>query len=166
MLVQGGTKLTLNIYRGWVGERASATCAAGLRLGQAPEATSSASEAQGVPASMVVAEVEPIGGFVGESISEPLLQAGILLSVLADMIHIDPRMALAALGLFIPQLVFVPLMQPAINRRTKTASSPPPPRHRDDRRSGGRGGESSRDDDRRIERVFPLNVGISASSFR
>jgi hypothetical protein len=31
---------------------------------------------------MIVAEVEPIGGFVGGSISEPLLQGGILLSVL------------------------------------------------------------------------------------
>jgi hypothetical protein len=32
---------------------------------------------------MIVAEVEPFGGFVAESISEPLLQTGILLSVLA-----------------------------------------------------------------------------------
>ena len=32
---------------------------------------------------MIVAEVEPIGGFVGESVSEPLLQVGIMLSVLA-----------------------------------------------------------------------------------
>ena len=32
---------------------------------------------------MIVAGVEPIGGFVGASISEPLLQGGVLLSVLA-----------------------------------------------------------------------------------
>jgi len=32
---------------------------------------------------MMIAEVEPIGGFVGASVSEPLLQGGILLSVLA-----------------------------------------------------------------------------------
>ena len=66
---------------------------------------------------MIVAEVEPVGGFVGTSISEPLLQAGILLSVLGYIVHLDRWMAAAALALFLPQLVFVPLMQGAINRR-------------------------------------------------
>jgi ABC-type multidrug transport system fused ATPase/permease subunit len=33
-------------------------------------------------------------------------------------VHLDPWMAAAALGLFLPQLVFVPLMQHAMNRRT------------------------------------------------
>ncbi|HUI16971.1 MAG TPA: ABC transporter ATP-binding protein, partial [Alphaproteobacteria bacterium] len=60
---------------------------------------------------------EPIGGFVGECISEPLLQMGILVTVTAYMIHIAPLMALAALAIFSPQLVIVPLMQGAINRR-------------------------------------------------
>jgi hypothetical protein len=66
---------------------------------------------------MIVGEVEPIGGFVGGSVSEPLLQAGILLSVLAYIVHIDRWMAAAAFALFVPQLIFVPLMQGAINRR-------------------------------------------------
>ena len=34
------------------------------------------------------------------------------------MVHVQPGLALAALALFVPQLVFVPLMQHAINRRT------------------------------------------------
>jgi hypothetical protein len=69
---------------------------------------------------MIVGEVEPIGGFVGSSVCEPLLQAGILLSVLAYIVHIDRWMAVAAFTLFLPQLVFVPLMQGAINRRAGT----------------------------------------------
>jgi hypothetical protein len=52
-------------------------------------AASSSPEAEGIQASMIVAEVESIGGFVGGSVSEPLLQGGILLSVLAYMIHVD-----------------------------------------------------------------------------
>jgi hypothetical protein len=32
--------------------------------------------------------------------------------------HIDPWMALAAFGLFVPQIVFVPLLQAAVNRHT------------------------------------------------
>src|SRR6202008_4497644 len=74
-------------------------------------------EARDIGAAMIVAEVEPIGGFVGSSLSEPLLQGGIMLSILAYIVHLDRWMAAAALAPFLPQLVFVPLMQGAINRR-------------------------------------------------
>jgi len=67
---------------------------------------------------MIVAEVEPIGGFVVASVSQPLLQGGVLLSVLAYMVYVDLWMGGTALALFVPQLVFVPLMQGAINRRS------------------------------------------------
>src|SRR5438445_3036230 len=36
---------------------------------ETPDAASPAVEAQGIAVSMIVAEVEPIGGFVGESVS-------------------------------------------------------------------------------------------------
>jgi ABC-type bacteriocin/lantibiotic exporter with double-glycine peptidase domain len=75
-------------------------------------------EAQGVEISMIVAEVEPVGSFVGSAVSEPLLQGGVMLSVLAYMTHLDPWMALIALAIFLPQLIFVPLMQKAIIDRT------------------------------------------------
>ena len=119
VLVQGSTKLVLNVYRGWVGERAKRDLRRRVHtVIEAPADTSPAAEAQGITISMIVAEVEPIGGFVGESVSEPLLQAGIMASVFAYLIHIDWWMALAAIALFIPQLVFVPLLQSAVNRRT------------------------------------------------
>ena len=167
VLVQGGTKLALNIYRGWVGERAKRDLRRRVHtFVEAPGATSPAVEAQGIAVSMIVAEVEPIGGFVGESVSEPLLQAGIMLSVLAYLIHIDPWMALTAFGIFIPQLVFVPLLQAAVNRRTGA-------RIQMLRRLGiamiaGAGGvddESSRTDDRRIEQAFALDMGIFKLKF-
>ena len=167
VLVQGGTKLALNIYRGWVGERAKRDLRRRVHtFVEAPGATSPAVEAQGIAVSMIVAEVEPIGGFVGESVSEPLLQAGIMLSVLAYLIHIDPWMALTAFGIFIPQLVFVPLLQAAVNRRTGA-------RIQVLRRLGiamiaGAGGvddESSRTDDRRIDQAFALDMGIFKLKF-
>ena len=67
---------------------------------------------------MIIAEVEPVGGFIGSSISEPLLQIGVLATVIAYIIHLDVWMGAAALALFMPQFVFVPLMQHAMNRRT------------------------------------------------
>jgi len=72
---------------------------------------------------MIVAEAEPIGLFVAEAVSEPLLQCGVLASVLAYMIHIDPIMTLIASVVFLPQVIFMPLMQKAINRRTRQSIS-------------------------------------------
>jgi ABC-type multidrug transport system fused ATPase/permease subunit len=158
---QGGIKVVLNIYRGWVGERATRDLRRRLRTLVGAVATQSDEQhIRGVGVSMILAEVEPVGGFVGASISEPLLQAGVLLSVLAYMIHLEPLVAVAGIVLILPQLVFVPLMQHAINRRTgsrvwvlrQLTASLVSPAHRPDDRSVG--------DDRRIERVFRLNMGI------
>lgn len=115
-LIQGGTKLGLNIYRGWVGERAKRDLRRRV-CGSAVPPTG-LPESQGTAASMIIAEVEPIGGFIGSAISEPLLQAGIMATVISYITHIDPWMGAAALALFVPQFVFVPLMQNAMNRRT------------------------------------------------
>ena len=64
----------------------------------------------------MLSEVDPIGGFVGVSTSEPLLQGGILLSVFGYMLYLQPTIALVSLLVFAPQLVFVPLIQHAINK--------------------------------------------------
>ncbi len=167
VLVQGGTKLVLNIYRGWVGERAKRDLRQRVHtFVETPGADSPAVEEQGTAVSMIVAEVEPIGGFVGESVSEPLLQAGIIVSVQAYLIHIDPWMALAAFGLFIPQLVFVPLLQAAVNRRTGARIQVL--RQLGAAMIGGNDGaddQSNRADDRRIEQAFTLDMGIFKLKF-
>jgi ABC-type bacteriocin/lantibiotic exporter with double-glycine peptidase domain len=114
---------------------------------------------------MIVAEVESIGGFVGGSVSEPLLQGGILCSVLGYMIHVDFWMAATAFALFVPQFVFVPLMQGAMNRRTRT-------RVQIIRRlsvsvvEGSNSDEASdRIDNKGIQEVFELNMGIFKLKF-
>jgi ABC-type multidrug transport system fused ATPase/permease subunit len=165
-LVQGGIKLIVNVYRAWVGERATRDLRRRVHvLVSSSSAASSTAEAEGVQASMIVAEVESVGGFVGDSVAEPLLQGGILASVLAYMIHVDVWMATTAFLLFVPQLVFVPLMQGAMNRRTRV-------RVRLIRRLSisvveGISGDAVRDraDDERIQRVFELNMGIYRFKF-
>jgi ABC-type bacteriocin/lantibiotic exporter with double-glycine peptidase domain len=166
VLVQGSVKLALNVYRGWIGENATRDLRrhvlAYLRIARV---ASPGAEARGVGAAMLVGEVEPIGGFVGSSVSEPLLQGGILLSVLAYIVHLDRWMAAAALALFLPQLVFVPLMQRAINRRAgarvwvlrqlgvNTVDARAATVERD------------RSDGRRIDRVLQLNMGVYKLKF-
>jgi ABC-type multidrug transport system fused ATPase/permease subunit len=165
-LVQGGTKLVLNVYRSWVGERATRDLRRRVHvLVSSTSAASSTPEAEGVQASMIVAEVESIGGFVGGSVSEPLLQGGILCSVLAYMIHVDFWMAGMAFALFVPQLVFVPLMQGAINRRTRGRVQII--RQLSVSVVEGSGGDETRDrtDDDRIQHVFELNMGVYRFKF-
>jgi ABC-type multidrug transport system fused ATPase/permease subunit len=166
VLVQGGTKLVLNIYRSWVGERAIRDLRRGVHVLVSSGSTAASSpEAEGIQASMIVAEVEAIGGFVGGSVSEPLLQGGILCSVLAYMIHVDFWMAATAFALFVPQLIFVPLMQGAMNRRTRSRvqilrqlSVSVVEGTRDD-------GARDQKDEEHIEQVFELNMGIYRVKF-
>ena len=165
VLVQGSTKLGLNIYRNWVGERAVLDLRRRIRdLVGLSSVAASDPEAQGVEISMIVAEVEPVGAFVGSSVSEPLLQGGVMVSVLAYLIHLDAWMALIAVAIFVPQLIFVPLMQKAIIERTAArvqvlrglsisiVDSP--------RREG-----RERVDEGPIQRVFELDMGIFKLKF-
>ena len=90
-LAEGALKLWLNIYRSWVSERAVRHLRLGIGAltGNAVAAEDRA-KAEGVEISMILSESEPIGGFVGVSISEPLLQGGILLSVFGYLAWLEP----------------------------------------------------------------------------
>lgn len=120
VLTEGLIKMLMNIYRGWIGEKAVRILrlAASARVDSMPEQRTRA-DIQGVEISLILPEPEPIGGFVGVVASELVLQAGTLLSAFAYMLYMQPLLALACLLIFSPQFVFVPLMQAAINRRVQ-----------------------------------------------
>jgi len=121
VLSEGLVKLLMNVYRGWVGEKAvrALRLAASTLVGSLPEPRATAG-IQGVEISLILAEPEPIGGFVGIAVSELVLEVGILLSVFGYMFFMQPLLAMVCLAIFAPQLVFVPLMQRAINRRVRS----------------------------------------------
>ncbi len=119
-LAEQTLKLVLNVYRGWVAEDAVRRLRNGVRgKGVVSDTASHSHDGTGVEIAMILEEAEPIGGFVGVSISEPLLQGGILVSVISYMFFLEPRLALLGLAFFVPQMVFVPLLQLAINRRAE-----------------------------------------------
>jgi ABC-type bacteriocin/lantibiotic exporter with double-glycine peptidase domain len=164
-LVHGLTKLVLNVYRAWVAQRATQELRKRVRALEVGTESNPETEDRGVEISMIVAEAEPIGMFVAEALSEPLLQGGILVSVLAYMFHIDPLMTFIAIAIFLPQLLFVPLMQGAINWRTKkgisilrllSASLTDP---------SGAAGDRRQEDNDRIDKVFSLNKGVFKLKF-
>jgi len=163
VILQGSMKLALNIYRAWVGERRKRDLRGCVYA--ATGAGSKAAQVRGTAVSMVVAEVEPVGNFMGAALSEPLLQFGILATVVTYVIHIDRWMGVAAFALFIPQMVFVPLMQHGMNRRTRA-------RVWLLRQIGGRLIAADRPDARadsedvaRIDRVFRNNMRIFELKF-
>ncbi len=120
-LIQGGLKLRLNIDRSAVSENATRDLRLKTRRASADaQAGDPQSCEDGVQVAIVVSEVEPVGGFIGMSVSEPLLHGGILISVFFYLLYLQPWMALVCLLVFAPQFVFVPLMQATINRRTKS----------------------------------------------
>lgn len=159
-------KMSLNLYRAWVSEDAVRSLRQTLReMGQPEPAHRDAhSEAvreverdedgeTGTHAAMVVAEAEPIGGFVGMAISEPLLQAGILISVIGYMTILEPWTLLLSLGFLLPQMLFVPFLQHAINTRAGD-------RIKVMRGVGSDIVETGLPENDKIERVFELNMGI------
>ncbi|MCR9218718.1 MAG: ABC transporter ATP-binding protein [Alphaproteobacteria bacterium] len=70
---------------------------------------------EGAAVSLTAGEAEKVGGFAGDALSQPLLQGGVMVSVLGYMIWVDWRMALAALGVYIPAALLAPLVQRRIN---------------------------------------------------
>lgn len=120
VLTQGGLKLVLNVYRGSVIEAACKRFRLDpnlMRVARSPGSRQGAAE-QGVAISVVASEVDAVGGFIGTAFSEPVLNGGILLSIFGYMLFMEPMMALIAVALFVPQVLFVPVLQEAINRRT------------------------------------------------
>lgn len=159
----GVLKLALNVYRSYVGESAVRRLRETLledlgKLGPADRA-----EVEGVKVSLVLAEAEPVGTFVGVSVSEPIQQGGIVAGTFGYMLYLDPLMAALALAVFSPQAVFVPLMQKAINRRVVKRTGTLR------RISGAIIGQGRHEPSRlqmaRIDRVFRLNMGIIKLKF-
>ena len=168
VLVQGGLKYALNMYRGSVSEAANQR----LRLevnpvAKADVAEKSGTQDEGTAISIIVSEVEAVGGFIGSSFSEPILNGGILLSIFGYMLFTQPLLALVAIALFCPQFLFIPLLQEAINRRTEARIKTMRGLSSDivneaAERAGVREERTFR---RRVRHIYRLNMGIFFRKF-
>ena len=158
-LTEGLIKLALNIYRGWVSESAV------RQLRRTALGAGRAKGGEGVELSMVLSEVEPIGGFVGIAVSEPLLQGGILLAVFGYLAYLEPWLAALAFLVFAPQLVFVPLLQGAINRRVERRVLTMREVSDGIVREGSAASAGDTSQHSRIDRVFVLHMGMYQLKF-
>ena len=161
VLFEGLVKLLMNVYGGWIGEKAvrALRLAASAVVGTMPDQRQTAG-VRGVEIALILAEPEPIGGFVGIAISELVLQVGILLSVFGYMFFMQTPLAFVCLAIFSPQFVFVPLMQAAINRRVKTRINVLRRASVSVLRVGTSEAEREQEQKERFAEVFELNLGV------
>ncbi|MBL8906606.1 MAG: ABC transporter ATP-binding protein [Rhizobiales bacterium] len=66
--------------------------------------------------SILAAETEDMSGFAGDAFAVPLLSGGTILYVVGYLIWVQPEIALLALGVYLPQIIIVPVTQRRINR--------------------------------------------------
>ena len=165
-IVEGLLKLGMNVYRGWVSEIAVRWLRTSIAsLSRLEFYGPARHEGHGTEIAMTLSEAEPIGAFVGSSVSEPFLQGGILISVFAYMVYLQPMMALVAFGVFFPQSVIVPIMQRALNRRVSVRIWTLRKISTGLVEDESRGSLSLELQNRQVGRVFDLNMGIYKIKF-
>ncbi|HEY3461763.1 MAG TPA: ABC transporter transmembrane domain-containing protein, partial [Casimicrobiaceae bacterium] len=118
--INGVLKYVINVYAGVVGERTLRRLRHDLywqvmRFPLAHFKTTSPGEI--IP--MIVAETEPVGGFIGESFVVPIFQGGLLATYVLFIFMQDPWLGLAAIALWPPQMYLIPKLQRTINLLAK-----------------------------------------------
>lgn len=74
---------------------------------------------QGELVSMITAEVEPLGGFVGDAFALPAFEGGTLLTILIFIMIQDPILGIAAISLYPLQMYLIPKLQKQVNMLAK-----------------------------------------------
>ncbi|MGH6917847.1 MAG: ABC transporter transmembrane domain-containing protein, partial [Geminicoccaceae bacterium] len=116
VLVNGGFKYVINVYKGVVGERMLRRLRYDLysRVLRFP-LLQFRRVSPGEIVQMINAEVEPLGGFIGDAFSQPAFQGGTLLTILGFLFYQDWRMALAGVFLYPVQVWIIPKLQRRVN---------------------------------------------------
>ncbi len=117
LLLQGGLKYALRLYQGWIGESTIRHCRRhlfGVHLDR--RCTDSDGENSGRAVSIIGAEIDQLGGFVGEALSSPLVNGGMLIALFGYMLVVEPLIAGISVCFFLPQILTLPWIQKRLNR--------------------------------------------------
>lgn len=109
-------KFALRIYQGWLAESTIAYCRRHIidLHGRDPKDEDQGGGG-GTAVSIVNHELEAIGGFVGDGISDPLAQVGVLTAIVLYMVAVEPMIALVSVAFLGPQVIMIPLIQRKLN---------------------------------------------------
>lgn len=116
VLLQAGLKFLLRSYQGWLSESAILYNRNHLsRLHDCRLVTEGKGKG-GRAVSIIGNEVDRLGGFVGEGISQPVVNFGMLLAIGGYMLAVQPTVACLSLVFLLPQAVLVPVIQHRLNK--------------------------------------------------
>jgi len=117
IVTQIGAKYLLMVFQSWLGESAVKHARDDL-IGILSAATEhqQSSEAAGVKVTVIGTEVDRVGSFIGETISQACMNITLLCITAIYMVFVQPMIALFSLIFLIPQAVLTPLLQNRINR--------------------------------------------------
>ncbi len=116
VILNGIFKYVNNVYRGVVGERMLRRLRYELyaRILRFPlPHFKHTSQGELIP--MVIAETEPLGGFIGEAFALPLYQGGLLLTYLFFIFNQDFLLGIASIMMYPLQMYVIPKLQRKVN---------------------------------------------------
>ncbi|WP_442579256.1 hypothetical protein ACSBOB_27730 [Mesorhizobium sp. ASY16-5R] len=114
LVVYSTLKYVLMVYQGWVGESAVKTArdqlavVASNRLGRFNLASDQT-------ANVIGNEIDAVGGFVGTSISEFIVNISMIIAVFSYMVYVQPQIAVFSSFMLVPQVVFARFLQKKLN---------------------------------------------------
>jgi putative ABC transport system ATP-binding protein len=116
VIISGVVKMKVNIYKGIIAERMMRRLRYQLidRVLRFPRPHfRKVSQGELIP--IVTAEVEPLGGLMGDAIAQPLLQSGQMLTILIFLFVQNPWLGLSAVALIPLQAYIIPKLQRQVN---------------------------------------------------
>ena len=120
VLVNGAFKYFINVFKGQMGERMLRRLRYELytRILRFPiPHFRKVSQGEIIP--MITAEVEPLGGFIGDAFVQPIYQGGLLIVPLVFIMVQDPFLGIAAIALYPGQMYVIPKLQRRVNQLAK-----------------------------------------------
>ncbi len=120
VLISGGIKYFVQVYKGVIGERMLRRLRYELysHILRFP-LPHFRRVSQGELVQMINAEVEPVGGFAGDAYATVALQGGTLLTILTFTFLQDPVLGVAAISLYPFQAYVIPKLQAQVNQLGK-----------------------------------------------
>lgn len=116
VIVSGVVKMRVNIYKGIIAERMMRRLRYQLidRVLRFPRPHfRKVSQGELIP--IITAEVEPLGGLMGDALAQPLLQSGQMLTILAFLFVQNAWLGLSAIALIPLQAYIIPKLQRQVN---------------------------------------------------
>ncbi|WP_448325935.1 ABC transporter ATP-binding protein [Sulfitobacter sp. M13] len=117
IILNGLNKYALNVFKGYVAERFLRRFRL-LVYRQWRNDPKARNQSEIVP--ILAQEVEPVGGFAADVLTQPILQGGTLATILLFMFVQDPVLGAAALTVLPIQLVLLPNLQRRVNLLSRT----------------------------------------------